>query len=126
MDISNGTPKTDVSSTYCPHCKSCLSRKAFDTHKRLYYDAASNQWIKKRCLTTEEHQKELNLTEQAIEECDYDFSVLDDSQDNSIDQHDVDSPPPIVDFGDIPFDQPVEDCPAELNSSLDAPESEGM
>ena len=117
MDKSNGI---DVSSTYCLYCTKYLSTKAYGTPKWLYYDGNSNQWIKKRCLTNEEHQKALDLTEQAIEECNYDFSVLDDSQDISTDQSDVNSPPPLVNFGDILFDQPAEDCPLQPNSNIDA------
>ena len=70
-----------------------LSRKAYDTHKRLFYDGDTNQWIKKTCLTTEENRQELASTEQAIEECVFDFGG---------EEHDgghvseVGSPPPIV------------------------------
>ena len=67
----------------CPHCCTSLSQKSYDTHKRLFYDSATNQWIK------EDHQRELTSTEQAIEECDTDFIT---------DEH----PPPLVDFGDDP------------------------
>ena len=52
----------------CPHCCTSLSQKSYDTHKRLFYDSATNQWIK------EDHQRELTSTEQAIEECDTDIT----------------------------------------------------
>ena len=90
---------TKASLIFCPHCFTYLSLKAYDTHKRLFYDGDTNQWIKKTCLTTEEHRQELASTEQAVEECDFDFGG---------EEHDgghvseVDSRPPMVDFEDDP------------------------
>ena len=33
----------------CGHCKQWLKAKAFRTHRRLYYDEDSEQWLKKLC-----------------------------------------------------------------------------
>ena len=58
----------------CPHCSSCLSKKAYATHKRLYYDQASNEWIKKQKLTTDETAFKLKETEESMEACDFEVS----------------------------------------------------
>ena len=33
----------------CPHCDQLLSVKTFKAHKRTYYDASRNTWLKKSC-----------------------------------------------------------------------------
>ena len=33
----------------CPHCDQLLSVKTFKAHKRRYYDASRNTWLKKSC-----------------------------------------------------------------------------
>ena len=38
----------------CQHCDVLLSKKTFEKHKRLYYDDSTCQWIKRRCMCTEE------------------------------------------------------------------------
>ena len=87
---------------FCPHCANTLSKKAYETHKRLFYDDVRDQWIKKARLTTQDHQNELALTECAVEECDYEFGG-DRDVEGSFQQNDSclrssDSPPPLVDF----------------------------
>ena len=37
----------------CPHCSSYLSKKAYRAHRRLYYDPATDQWLKKREVETD-------------------------------------------------------------------------
>ena len=38
----------------CQHCDALLSKKTFERHKRLYYDESTCQWVKRRCVSTEE------------------------------------------------------------------------
>ena len=32
---------------FCPHCSSYLTKKAFLSHERLYFDLSSQQWLKR-------------------------------------------------------------------------------
>ena len=78
----------------CPHCSCSLSRKVYEAHKRLYFNADSNQWVKKLCLTSIEYRDSLAITELALEECD-------DFQNSDVDERRIGStsdPPPLVDF----------------------------
>ena len=99
-------------------CCTSLSRKSYDTHKPLFYDCDTNQWIKKNCLTTEVHQRELTSTEQAIEECDFDFNTKE-HEAGGVSQ--ADSPPPLVDFEDDPHLS----LDFEPDTGLMTPEAEG-
>lgn len=78
----------------CPHCNFSLSKKAYETHKRLYYNTESDQWIKKHCLIPDEQIDSLVTTELALEECEFD---LDDSE-NSDSHSDL---PPVPEFDDM-------------------------
>lgn len=96
----------------CPHCDTCMSRKSYDAHKRLYYDEETGEWIKKRRLITDDQRAELVLTEQAMEECDFDLDtalVREPNHDNETSDR-----PPLVEFSDAD-DQQFED--GELNPS---------
>ena len=116
----------DPTGIFCSHCSSWLSRKSYVTHKRLYHNKETNQWIKKCRLTTEYHHRELAITEEAVEECDYGFSTDQLQQDSvitsSID-NERDSPPPLVDFEednsmDLHVDEPQwQTAEAEGNDS---------
>lgn len=79
---SNPIPSSIASSTlvaitmadqknFCPHCTSLLSRKAYATHKRLYYDGQTDQWVKKQKLADEAVLRE---SEKAMEA--YDFEAF--------------------------------------------------
>ena len=88
---------------HCPHCDSMLARKTYDAHKRLYYDVETDQWIKKRRLTTDDEYNLLSSTENAMEQLDFDTScfnlapsTLDESNNSSQDEA-----PPIVDFNEM-------------------------
>ena len=70
----------------CPHCSCELSKKAYNAHKRLYYDNSTHQWIKKRHVT--------DLEVELFDETDFEVEP---SIHMSDDNHDA---PPIVDFED--------------------------
>ena len=59
----------------CPHCECSVSKKAYATYKRLYYNNDTNKWIKKRRLIPDEHLSLLTETELGMEECDYAFDT---------------------------------------------------
>ena len=44
--------ETREDEVFCPHCGVEVAKKTFKTHKRLYYDSNTDQWVKRR--TTEE------------------------------------------------------------------------
>lgn len=87
----------------CPHCDCKLSRKTYNTHKRLYYNKESDQWIKKRCLIPNEHRDTLVSTEVALEEFDL---IGSSSGEESTESHP--DRPPLADFCDKSFDIPLE------------------
>ena len=80
----------------CPHCNVLLSRKAFEAHRRLYYDSIAQTWVKKRCS-------------ESLITCDFDEPVLPvqpsqeelafDCCEPRTDCLDVEQPPPVVEFG---------------------------
>ena len=88
----------------CLHCDCELSKKTYETHKRLYYDNESDQWIKKRCLIPSDYKKALATTEVALEE----FDPEDHSEEESIG---FDRPPLIEldDESDISLEENIED-----------------
>ena len=56
-------------------CECSVSKKAYATHKRLYYNNDTNKWIKKRRLIPDEHLSLLTETELGMEECDSAFDT---------------------------------------------------
>ena len=88
---------------YCPHCEALLSRKAYDAHKRLFYDDDNNKWIKLDMLTAEEEHLHVAQTEQAMEYFDFDADCPspDQVQEIGTSSNEMDcsnSPPPLIDF----------------------------
>ena len=47
------TRKMHYDRILCPHCSSELSKKTLMQHKRLYYDASTETWIKRRNVAAE-------------------------------------------------------------------------
>ena len=33
---------------FCPHCGGEVAKKTYQTHKRLYYDSDTDQWVKRK------------------------------------------------------------------------------
>lgn len=78
----------------CPHCDSLLSKKAFEAHRRLYYDSGSQQWIKKRCL----QQPEVCAFDEPSEE-EHAFDPNPGNRtDSTVLEPPLEPPPPIVEF----------------------------
>ena len=72
----------------CPHCDSLLSKKALDTHRRLYFDTKSGTWMKKRCLGQPKPLckfEEPSLEDFAFDDCNFNTP-------------DVELPPPPIEF----------------------------
>lgn len=102
----------------CPHCDTCMSRKSYDAHKRLYYDVETGEWLKKRRLITDDQCAELVSTEQAMEECDFDLDLAFVRESSHNDE--PSDRPPLVEFTDAD-DEQCEDV--ELNLCENDPQT---
>ncbi len=79
---------SDLGKQICPHCDCLLSRKAIERHRKLYYDASSSSWIKKRCL--QQPDPVCEFEEPSLD--DFAFDHLDDDSSPP----EVSPPPPLV------------------------------
>lgn len=78
-------------SKFCAHCSSTLSLKTWRTHKRLFYDDASETWIKKVQIGEEfDHWDEDSHLSLA-----FDVSSRNEFESEEIDRSEI---PPQVDF----------------------------
>lgn len=75
----------------CPHCDCLLSKKALDSHRRLYYDTISCTWIKKRCL--EQPKPQCEFEEPSLD--DFAFEITGDDKDGN---SEAEIPPPPIEF----------------------------
>ncbi len=73
------------SSYFCPHCGDVLTKKVYKTHRRLYYDDDTQQWIKKR------HQD----TDFLVDDIDFALETRPNQSSGTSDDC-----PPVVDFDD--------------------------
>ena len=77
-----------MSRAVCPHCSTYLGRKTFLSHKRLYYDCTTGQWLKRS---------------KQVSDNDWDLDVVwsTDREDQAIREDKIshpNPPPPIEDF----------------------------
>ena len=98
----------------CPHCECSVSKKAYATHKRLYYNNDTNKWIKKRRLIPDEHLSLLTETELGMEECDYAFDTCNENLSDT--KSSSKSPPPMFNFISS---SASESCEMELDHDSD-------
>ena len=75
----------------CEHCNSHLSTKTFRTHKSLYFNNATNTWIKKFC-SDDSHEEWDDDDDSHL----FETTLGSDAHHNPLD----DDPPPVVDFSD--------------------------
>ncbi len=76
---------------FCPHCGDVLTKKVYKTHRRLYYDDDTQQWIKKRRPDTDFLADDIDL----------DLETPDSRPNESSLNNRRDDCPPIVDFDDV-------------------------
>ena len=98
----------------CPHCECSVSKKAYATHKRLYYNNDTNKWIKKRRLIPDEHLSLLTETELGMEECDSAFDTCNETLSDT--KSSSESPPPMFIFISS---SASESCEMELDHDSD-------
>ena len=78
----------DDDELFCPHCSCSLSCKAYYAHKRIYFDADSEQWVKKRNI-----EDVINWDGVDFDATDVNSPIGSKSQ-----QSEHTDPPPIIDF----------------------------